>query len=143
MGSSTSGCTGSKARGTPCENTVPFPTKSFVCLVFNDSKPSLWWFVEGCALCHPAQELIELGLTRIPPHPTGPQLGCAKFNIILGLFTDVDSGSLHWTFPNTAAQLLNKADKIKKIIAREIPWHSKRARTDHKSSPPTPVSTGH
>lgn len=66
--SGTSGCTGSKATGTPCENTVPFPTStnSFVCLVFNDSKPGLWWFVVGFALCHPVQEIMELGLTRIP-----------------------------------------------------------------------------
>lgn len=59
---------GAKQEGPHVKNTVPLPTnaKSFVCLVFNDSKPSLWWFVAGCALCHCVQEITELGLTRIP-----------------------------------------------------------------------------
>ena len=61
-------CTQSKATGTPCEKTLPFPTKekSFVCLLFNDSKSSPWCFVAGCTLYHPVQEIMELGLTCIP-----------------------------------------------------------------------------
>lgn len=64
----TSGCTRRKARGTPCENTLQFPTKEelLVCLVLNDSKSSLWCFVAGCTLYHPVQEIMELGLTCIP-----------------------------------------------------------------------------
>lgn len=105
---------------TPCKNSLLFPTtKPFVCLFFSCSKDSLM-FCAGCTIHHAVQEIMELELICIPPHPTGPHLGCAKFNITLGcLLSDVDSGPLCWIYPSTAFPFLNREDKIKMNTANK------------------------
>lgn len=76
------------------------------------------------------------------PQPAGPQLGCAKFSIILGwLLTDVDSGFWCWTYPSTASQFLNKADKIKILtlitVRHRLSGTARQLRQTLSPHPPT------
>lgn len=125
-------------RDPPCEKNHFYflPMRSYLfAWFFNDSKSSLWRFVAGCTLYHPVQEITELGLTCIPHTQLGLNWDVPSLTSFLAV------SLLMWILiictRLTQAQLPNSLTRQirKKITARQIRWHSKRARTDYKSLP--------